>query len=338
MLVSACLVTDKLNEVQEKVQNDDLAAEDFASESSDENHAVADEEISQSDTTVPNVVSGEVCTENLNKLLFSAQVDGDKNVNFEIFLANEDGTGVIQITEDHLWQGGPSWTPDHCKIVYVTSVPEKHFQEIYIMNADGSDPQPLTDNPTDDREPSFSPDGSKIVFMREIEENRQLFIMNADGSDAVQLTDMSRTEEDPDWSPVSDEIVFSSNQEERFDIYLINSDGSGLKKLTDDPDGDRHPAWSPDGSQIAFLSNRTGFENIYIMDKDGSNVRQVTFHGAGDSVGLVNDLSWSKDGEWIAVECGTLDAGSSICVVHPDGSDEHVFFSNGFLRVGEPEW
>ena len=342
MMISACIVTDKLKEVGEKLQTEPAVeeldnVETEKGDSAGEHSSVAEGE-TESDSSGTDFFSGEICSENLNKLLFSAQVEGNRNKNYEVFSINEDGTGVTQVTLDHLWQGGPTWTPDHCKIVYVTDVPDPNSQDIYIMNADGSNPQPLIKNPGNDREPSLSPDGSRIVFMHEVEDNRQLFIVNADGSDMVQLTDMSETEEDPDWSPISEEIVFASNQLDDFNIYLIKSDGTGLMQLTDSPDGDRHPAWSPDGSQIAFLSNRTGFGNIYIMDKDGSNIRQITFHGAGDSIGIVNDLSWSKDGQWLATECGTLAYGNSICVVHPDGSDEHILFSTGMLSVGEPEW
>lgn len=92
------------------------------------------------------------------------------------------------------------------------------------------------------------------------------------------------------------------------EIYLLNpgSDpGSGeLVNLTQDPADDLAPAWSPDGEWVAFLSNRpkvTGGPQkyeVYVMHVAGSRLTRLTDEPLIEWRG---PLSWSMDGEWLAL-------------------------------------
>ena len=141
----------------------------------------------------------ESCPSNDGKLVFASEIDpqGVGAVNFEIFIANSDGSEVNRLTNDDRWDGNPAWSPERCRIAFAENTDQQSNQDIYVMKADGSGLKRLTDDPSFDREPSWSPSGTEIVFMREQDSNRDIFIMAADGSAIRQLTDDPTQDEDP---------------------------------------------------------------------------------------------------------------------------------------------
>ncbi len=278
------------------------------------------------------------CPQYKGLLLFSSQtVQGDYK-SFEIFSASADGSNLVQITRNSYWDGNPTWSPNYCQIAFSSDISETNHEEIFVVNADGSNLVQISDDPAQDREPSWSPDGSRITFMRENGGNREIFIVDSNGASEFQLTDNPENDNDPEWSPVNNEIVFSSRRDGNWEIYKVNEDGAGLIRLTNEKMQDTHPTWSPDGSQIAFLSNRSAYNEIYIMDKDGSNLKKITNQGGSTDIGLTIDLSWSSDGQWLAVGCITPETSEALCVVHPDGSSLHLLVNRGGFWSREPDW
>jgi len=76
------------------------------------------------------------------------------------------------------------------------------------------------------------------------------------------------------------------------------------------------PSFSPDGKRIAFTTNLSGTPQAWIVSSDGGWPDQLT---AFDDP--VQDLSWSPDGQWIALDVapgGGLNR--QIWIVRPDGS------------------
>ena len=84
-----------------------------------------------------------------------------------------------------------------------------------------------------------------------------------------------------------------------------------LKASTQNPDRvktipwtDRNLCVSPDGSMIAFETIRAGEEQIWVSRYDGSDARVLVpaipfFDAAADNT-VVDGISWSPDGKWIA--------------------------------------
>jgi Tol biopolymer transport system component len=283
------------------------------------------------------------CPQNDGKLLFASEMNpqGAGPVNFEIFSANSDGSGISQLTNDERWNGNPAWAPEHCRIAFVVSTDQQSHEDIYIVNADGSGITRLTGDQAFDREPSWSPDGTQIVFMRELAGNRDIYSMNADGSAVRRLTDHPMQDEDPEWSPVNDEIVFSSRRDGDWEIYRMKSDGSDVVRLTNDKAQDTHPTWSPDGERIAFLSNRSDYVEVYVMDQKGDLLRQVTFQN-GEAPSIDIELSWSQDGGWLAFTCTIpgKDGGGmqAVCAVSESGGEISVLVDRDPSRSHEPDW
>jgi TolB protein len=149
------------------------------------------------------------CT--MGKMLPTGQGD------FEICVANAQGSGLTQLTDTEGGNKYPSWSPDGSQILFVSTrngwptLPEYEplgydpeafgDEEIFVMNADGTNQVNLTNNPReDDSFPAWSRDGAYIVYSR----YGCLTALNAtDPSQRIQLSKGNCTGIDsgtfPDW-------------------------------------------------------------------------------------------------------------------------------------------
>ena len=108
----------------------------------------------------------------------------------ELYIANADGTGVVQLTDDELYEQAPVWSPDGTQIAFAASQQSDYAWDIFVVNADGSNLRRLTAYPGYDMSPVWSPDGSMIAFTsdrgrgvsKQESQAGDLFVMNADGS------------------------------------------------------------------------------------------------------------------------------------------------------------
>lgn len=225
-----------------------------------------------------------------SKLVFTLSTPGGDQG--ELYLANPDGTGLTQLTQNGRSNYLPAWAPDGQTLSFISQEgDDTDTAEVYTIRVDGSDERRLTDNDAWEYGTSWSPDGSIIVFGSERGGEWQIYTMDADGGKQGPLPHPSHGNA-PVWSPDGSQIAFTSNRDGDDDIYVMAADGCDQRNLTASEEWDQSPAWSPDGRRIAFASGRDGAPGIYIMDADGGSVLSVLSGG-----GLEADLArWSPDG------------------------------------------
>lgn len=272
------------------------------------------------------------------RIVFESNRDG----NFEIYQQNDDGSGLVRLTNDTSFDGLPSWTPDGSQFAFSSSRDRSGpGLDIWRMNADGSGLQRLTSAAGENGRAVYSPDGTKIVFTSTRDDptpgHAEIYVMSADGTGQTRLTTDHALANIPSWSPDGSKIVFQSNRSGTDQLWVINADGSALTRLTSDAANDGAPAWSPDGSKILFQSDRdrTGSDattvEVYVMNANGTGQTRLT----NDVGAFDGSPSWSSDGRKVLFD-SNRDGNFELFVMSLDGSGQtnvtHNAADDGFGR------
>jgi len=261
------------------------------------------------------------------QIVFQSNRDG----NWEIYKANIDGSGQVNLTNHPDNDGFASVSPDGNKIVFLSGRDrDGDGSDIYIMNNNGSQLLRLTQEGIH-WDPIWSPDGKMIAFGSNTtpDNSLQIFIMNADGTGKRQVTlEATLTPAVPTWSPDGGKLAFcAGNPEKGFEIYIINIDGTERTRVTYDPGKTNcSPSWSPNGELIAFDSNRDGETEIYTVNLKSGIQARLTRNQKGNF-----KPKWSSDGKYIAYY-STRDGSSQIYVMRADGTGQTQVTSLGSNR------
>jgi hypothetical protein len=280
----------------------------------------------------PNVITGRGA-----HLRGSIAFHSNRSGDFDIYVMNADGSGVIQLTNNTYPEFDPIWSPDGTRIAFGRF--DGGDFEVIVINADGTGETQLTNNDVvHDFPGAWSPDGTRIAFSSNGDGDEEVFVMNADGSGVTRLTDNDFIDGPTAWSPDGTRIAFNSNRDGDFEIYVMNTDGSGVTQLTNDPAtdfGDR-AGWSPDGKRIVFSSTRDGGDiDIFVMNADGTGVMQLTHN---DFI-ADDDPVWSPDGNQIAFHSTRAGGDEDIFVMHADGTGVIQLTKDpGFFHDAVPAW
>jgi Tol biopolymer transport system component len=120
------------------------------------------------------------------------------------------------------------------------------------------------------------------------------------------------------------------------DIWVFEWEKNVPWRLTTDPSDDVGPVWSPDNTRIAFTTYRKGNADIYVKNA----------HNVGDETPLLDSAlnesveDWSKDGKYLAYECGQ-DVFQDICVVPFDADGKPgkpIVVVSGKFQKNEPQF
>lgn len=267
-----------------------------------------------------------------DKIIWASSRDGD----FELFVANTDGSDAMPLTSDAAANVTVAVSPDGTKIAF-GSDRDGDF-DIYVMNADGTGVIQLTDAADTDSDPDWSPDGSQIAFSSHRDGDWEIYVMNADGTAPTNVTnEPTATDIQPRWSPDGSSIAFQTDRDGDLDAYTMNPDGSAVTNRTSESDSaDILPAWSPDGTQLVIASDRTPGEtdfDLFTMNVDGTGATNITNSTAGN----VGWPDWSPDGGSILFVT-RRDGNNEIYAIASDGTGGLTNLTNDDASDHFPRW
>lgn len=213
---------------------------------------------------------------------------------YDIYVANADGTNAIPLTTTPGYDAEATVSPDGKKIIFTSE--RDGDLDLYSMDIDGKNVTRLTNELGYDGGAFYSPDSKQIVYRGShpksdaetaryksllgqhliVPSTFEVWTMNADGSNKRQVTKLNAASFAPFFTPDGKSIIFCTNyfatdaRKRNFDLAMINVDGTGLERITFNESFDGFPIFSPNGKKIVFASNRnaakTGDTNVFIAD------------------------------------------------------------------------
>lgn len=223
----------------------------------------------------------------------------DYDEHYDMYVANADGSGLVNLTNSRGYDAEGSYSSDGSKILFASnreaysrplSQAEQrlfeddasYFMDLYIMDADGTNIQQLTFSPGYDGGPFFSADDQQIVWRRFNPDGNsaEIWTMNVDGSNARQLTDSAMVSWGPYFHPSGDYIIYSSNVLGHANFELFMVDTLGLRdpvRVTNTEGTDILPVFTPQGDKLAWSTTRTpdGSSQIYMADWNDARAREL---------------------------------------------------------------
>jgi WD40 repeat protein len=141
------------------------------------------------------------------------------------------------------------------------------------------------------------------------------------------------------WSPDGSQLAFYEGNYPFQQINVINTDGSNRRVLTPDPDFQIYRsqlAWSPDGTAIAFYQPsdppHSNQEAVSLINLDSGELEVLT------RPGFYNALSWSPDGQQLALASGTQFEQQAMFVLNLVSRDFTVLTPQPFQNVLTSAW
>ncbi len=275
---------------------------------------------------LPSPVTSAPVSSTMSKILFEGWGVTDwygVDSNYGIWVVNEDGTELTQLTDAPGYEGDAAWSPNRRKIAFDSGDYRSGSYDVFVMRADGTHQRQLTTSKGPETYPTWSPNGRRIAYAK----GNELWTMRADGSRKRRIYRSSGQNILLwDWSPDGRWIGFSEGAHPRasdWDIFLIHPDGSGKKTLIRSDADEGEITWSPDGSRIAFSRSvdcaPAGCGDIFTARPDGKSVKNIT----DTPFNAEYSPAWSPDGSRIAYadEYYSLQQEADIYVMQADGSD-----------------
>ena len=181
---------------------------------------------------------------------FEASPDGSRiayHKDYQVYLANADGSQATHIETGHPFNFVPKWSPDGEYVLFLSG--EHYDCHPHVVNRDGTHLRKLADR-----------NGYRgVVTFLDVDD------FHGGSSDV------------PVWSADGESVFFTRREGESVELFRVSLDGH-TTQLTHSPNGSHtyHPTPGPDGQSLIFGSNRTGTRQLYVLDLLSGEERALT--------------------------------------------------------------
>jgi len=133
----------------------------------------------------------------------------------DIYIMNADGTGVVRLTSEAGYDGGPFFSSDGQKITWRHFSEDGSTAEIWTMNVNGTDKRQLSRLGKMSWAPYFHPTGDYLIFASNLEGHRnfELYVVDAAGQhEPVRVTWTDGFDGLPVFTPDGEHLSWTSNR------------------------------------------------------------------------------------------------------------------------------
>src|SRR5262245_32479458 len=249
------------------------------------------------------------------KIAFISRQNGNK----ELFVMDQNGTNVRQLTSDRSITLSPAWAPDSREVA-ITSYRDRN-PDLVAVGLNGGGRRLVSQQPGLNSAPAWSPDSSRLALTLTKDGNSEIYTMSRNGSDLRRLTNHPAIDTSPTWSPTGRQIAFVSDRAGSPQIFIMDAEGSNVRRLTYQGNYNDRPSWSPRGDRIAFMYMEGNRFGVYVINVDGSGTQRLTM-GSGSN----ESPCWSPDGRFL-VFSSTRTGVPQLYRMYDDGSGQQQLTS-----------
>ena len=176
--------------------------------------------------------------------------------NYQLFVVDDDGTHIEQVTSSTGSSLSPSWSPDGAKIAFASNRSGRYG--IYTLDLATRDVALVSLELLTAANPVISPDGNSIAFQGRVsgQVGFDIYVVASSGGAARQLTEAPRNDSGPAWSPDGRTLYFVSDRstEGVFEVYAMDPAGEDERAVTTNQHVIGRPTALPDGTSIAYAT------------------------------------------------------------------------------------
>jgi TolB protein len=242
------------------------------------------------------------------RLAFVANQKG----NWDLFLVNDDGTGLTQLTDTPLDERQPSISPDGKRVAYSTSDGALWVMSLETKSADAL-PLPAGRYGY----PTWTSDGGGLVYtsykFMPGSEDADFFVYSFGDGRARPFLSQTGPQDYPALSADGGALAYVTSQATVLpgfgntltqQLWVASLRDGAPRQLSVGSVGETRPAWSPDGKRIAFSSARSGSADIWLVNPDGQELVRLT-----EAPGAETSPAWSPEGRslaYVSTEAGAM--------------------------------
>lgn len=230
-------------------------------------------------TSAPGRESGPTISPDGRQIAFVWDANGK---NYDIYLAQANGTGLKRLTDSPDPEFSPAWSPDGRQIAFLRV--KDYLASIVVRpGSGGSDKIVKTfraaagswvsylDPVFDDIGPIWSPDGQHLVYS-DLTDQHALVEVEIETGITRRLTppyDLTKDIRDfyPRYSADGKHIAYAHfTSHGSSDLYVLDKSSGKIRQLTHDQADIRGITWIPDRRHLVFASDRDGSSLLWTID------------------------------------------------------------------------